>query len=45
MGKEEKRDSETYSLIIKDNYFNNLEQIVDFIAYKQKQPLNAIKVG
>lgn len=45
MGKEEKRNSETYNLVIKENYFKNLEQIVDFITYKQKQPLNAIKVG
>ena len=45
MGKEKTTDIEAYSLIIKDRYYDNLEQIVDYIAFVQKQPLNALKVS
>jgi plasmid stabilization system protein ParE len=45
MGTEKTTNTETYSLTIKANYFQNIEQIVDYIAFEQKQPLNAIKVG
>ena len=45
MGTEKTTNTETYSLTIKANYFNNIEQIVDYIAFEQKQPLNTIKVG
>lgn len=45
MGKQKTGITETYSLTIKATYFQNIEQIVIFIAFKKKQPLNAIKVG
>lgn len=45
MGKEKTTDIKSYSLIIKDRYYDNLEQIVDYITFVQKQPLNAIKVS
>jgi plasmid stabilization system protein ParE len=45
MGKEKETIEKPYTLIIKSNYFDTLEQIVDFIAFEKKQPLNAIKVG
>lgn len=45
MGKEKTRNNEAYTLTIKANYFRNIEQIVNYIAFEQKQPLNAIKVG
>lgn len=45
MGKEKTTTSKPYSLVIKVNYYLNLEQIVNYIAFEQKQPLNAIKVG
>jgi plasmid stabilization system protein ParE len=45
MGKQKTTGSKTYTLIIKNRYYDNLEQIVDYIAFIQKQPLNAIKVG
>jgi plasmid stabilization system protein ParE len=45
MGAKKTTNLEPYSLIIKDQYYINLEQIVDYIAFVQKQPLNAIKVS
>jgi plasmid stabilization system protein ParE len=45
MGQEKTANTKAYTLIIKDRYYDNLEQIVDYITFEQKQPLNAIKVG
>ena len=45
MGKEKTTVTKPYSLTIKVNYYLNLEQIVNYIAFEKKQPLNAIKVG
>ena len=44
MGTEKTTNTETYSLTIKANYFRNIEKIVDYIAFEQKQPLNAINL-
>jgi plasmid stabilization system protein ParE len=45
MGKEKKGNSESYSLTISQKYYEDLEQIVDYIEFVKFQPLNAIKVG
>ena len=45
MGTEKTTVAKPYSLIIKVNYYLNLEQIVNYIAFEKKQPLNAIRVG
>jgi plasmid stabilization system protein ParE len=46
MGSEKERDFKiNYTLIIKDKFYKNLEQIVDYIAIEKQQPLNAVKVG
>ncbi len=45
MGQEKTTDTKTYTLIVKDKFYDNLEQIVDYITFEQKQPLNAVKVG
>ncbi len=45
MGKEKTTATKAYTLIVKDKFYNDLEQIVDYITFEQKQPLNAIKVG
>ena len=45
MGRKEAKDSKQYTLNITDNYFHNLQEIVDYIAFEKHQPLNAIKVG
>ena len=45
MGTEKKTNPETYTLIVKDKFYQNFDQIVEYIAFIQKQPLNAIKVG
>ena len=45
MGKEKIGDSSSYALIISNKYYENLEQIVDYIEFVKLQPLNAIKVG
>ena len=45
MGTEKSTTQKPYSLIVKENYFTNLNQIVDYIAFEKQQPLNAIKVG
>ena len=45
MGTENKTHPKPYTLTIKDKFYQNLEQIVEYIAFVQKQPLNALKVG
>lgn len=45
MGIRNSENQETYSLIVNDKYFTDLRKILDYIAIKQKQPLNAIKVS
>jgi plasmid stabilization system protein ParE len=45
MEQEKTADIKAYTLIVKDRYYDDLEQIVDYIAFKKKQPLNAVKVG
>ncbi len=45
MGTEKTTAIKTYTLIVKGRFYDNLEQIVDYITFEQKQPLNAIKVG
>ena len=45
MGIRNPENQETYSLIVNDKYFTDLKKILDYIAIKQKQPLNAIKVS
>ncbi|TRX38060.1 type II toxin-antitoxin system RelE/ParE family toxin [Flavobacterium sp. ZT3R18] len=45
MGKEKKGNSESYALTISQKYYEDLEQIVDYIEFVKFQPLNAIKVG
>ena len=45
MGKEKIGDSNSYALIISQKYYEDLEQIVDYIEFVKLQPLNAIKVG
>lgn len=45
MGIRNSENQEAYSLIVKDKYFTDLRKILDYIAIKQKQPLNAIKVS
>jgi plasmid stabilization system protein ParE len=45
MGVRNSENQETYSLIVNDKYFIDLKRILDYIAIKQKQPLNAIKVS
>jgi plasmid stabilization system protein ParE len=45
MGIRNSEDQETYSLIVNDKYFTDLKEILDYIAIKQMQPLNAIKVS
>lgn len=45
MGTEKATTPKSYSLVIKANYYLNLEQIVNYIAFEKKQPLNAIKAA
>ncbi|WP_163401204.1 hypothetical protein [Flavobacterium fluviatile] len=45
MGRKKVEDSKQYTLDISENYFQNLEEIVDYIAFEKQQPLNAIKTG
>ena len=45
MGRKKIENTKQYSLDISENYFQNLEEIVDYIAFEKHQPLNAIKVG
>jgi plasmid stabilization system protein ParE len=45
MGKEKIGDSKPFTLIISQKYYDDLEQIVDYIEFVKLQPFNAIKVG
>lgn len=45
MGAGNKQNSEPYSIVVSEQYYDNLKQIVLYIALKQKQPLNALKVA
>ncbi len=45
MGAKESRSSKTYTLAITQNYYHNLTQIVDYIAFVNKQPTNALKIA
>ncbi|KAF2336352.1 type II toxin-antitoxin system RelE/ParE family toxin [Flavobacterium daemonense] len=45
MGRKKIEDTKQYTLDISENYFQNLEEIVDYIAFEKHQPINAIKVG
>jgi plasmid stabilization system protein ParE len=45
MGKEKIGYSKPYTLIISQKYYDDLEQIVDYIEFVKLQPFNAIKVG
>ncbi|AWG22102.1 hypothetical protein FFWV33_11565 [Flavobacterium faecale] len=45
MGARNTEHKKSYTLEITDNYHFTLRQIVYYIAFEQKQPLNALKVG
>ncbi|WP_310379419.1 type II toxin-antitoxin system RelE/ParE family toxin [Flavobacterium sp.] len=45
MGEKKTRDFESYSLIVSNNYYSNLQEIIDYIQFVKLQPLNAVKVG
>jgi len=45
MGKKEKETSSSFRLSISLPALNDFDEITDFIAYVNGQPLNAIKVG
>ena len=45
MGTKKVRTEKPYSLVIKESYYSNLTDIVNYIAYVKKQPINALKVG
>jgi plasmid stabilization system protein ParE len=45
MGIRNSENQETYSLVVNDKYFTDLRKILDFIAIKQNQPVNAIKIS
>lgn len=45
MGRKEAKDSKQYTLSITNNYFHNLQEIIDYIAFEKHQPLNAVKIG
>lgn len=45
MGREKAEDSKQYTLEVSEKYFQNLEEIVDYIAFEKHQPLNAVKIG
>ena len=46
MGTEKERDFKiNYTFIIKENFYHNLEQIIDYIKIEKQQPINAVKVG
>lgn len=45
MGRKEVKDSKQYTLNITNNYFYNLQEIVDYISFEKHQPVNAIKIG
>lgn len=45
MGREKAENPKQYTLEISEKYFQNLEGIVDYIAFEKRQPLNAVKIG
>ncbi|OXB02811.1 type II toxin-antitoxin system RelE/ParE family toxin [Flavobacterium pectinovorum] len=45
MGREKTQNPKQYTLDISERYFQNLEEIVDYIAFVKHQPLNSIKIG
>ena len=45
MGREKAENPKQYTLEISEKYFQNLEEIVEYIAFEKHQPLNAIKIG
>ena len=46
MGTEKERDFKiNYTIIIKEKFYHNLEQIIDYIKIEKQQPINAVKVG
>jgi plasmid stabilization system protein ParE len=45
MGTGSTENKKTYTLVVTDRYYDNLRQIIYYIAEKQKQPLNAIKIS
>lgn len=45
MGRKKVRDYKQYTLNITNNYFYNLQEIVDYISFEKHQSLNAIKIG
>ena len=45
MGEKKTRDFESYSLIVSDKYYSDLQKIINYIEFVKLQPLNAVKVG
>ncbi|WP_166921526.1 type II toxin-antitoxin system RelE/ParE family toxin [Flavobacterium poyangense] len=45
MGRKEVENSKQYTIDITENYFLNLQEVIDYIAFEKHQPLNAIKIG
>lgn len=45
MEKERNGNFESYSLVISDKYYSDLEKIVDYIEFVNHQPINAVKVA
>jgi plasmid stabilization system protein ParE len=45
MEKERNGNFESYSLVISNKYYSDLDKIVDFIEFVKLQPLNAVKVA
>jgi len=44
MGNQKEKAADTYTLRITDNAYQNIDDIAEYLAYIQQQPLNAIKV-
>jgi len=45
MGREKAENPKQFTLEISEEYFQNLEEIVNYIAFEKHQPLNAIKIA
>ena len=45
MGKKEKTTAQKHKIRIQDEAYNDIEQITDFIANQNQQPLTAIKIA
>ena len=45
MGRKKDENPKQYTLVVSENYYLNLEEIVDYIAFEKHQPLNAIRIG